>query len=254
MSDARVSFGGVKAIDGVTLRIDEGKLYGLVGPNGSGKSTVLAVVSRLLNLDSGSLFYYGEDCTRWSADAVARAGLRRTFQSVRLLPRLTVLQNVMIGADISYGRKNGKGPRSLLAFARPAARERMLRERAAEALDRVGLADVADEHPSVLSYGNQRRVEIARALIATPKLLLLDEPTAGMNRQERVAIGALLLDLKSQGVTQIFVEHDVKMISEICTDMYVLNRGRLIASGTPRACIELPEVQAAYLGRRHAAI
>lgn len=247
--DAAVSLGGVRALDGVSLTVEQGGLYGLAGPNGSGKSTLLAAMSRLLTLTSGLILIAGQETSHRSPAQVARLGVARTFQTVRLIPDLSVIENVMLGADASvYGTSF---LRQWLAPWRTRGRERAARARADAALDRLYLTGVRKELPLSLSYGMQRKVEIARALAAEPSLLLLDEPTAGMNRQERDEIGLLLTRLRDEGVTQLLVEHDVKMMVEICDHLYVLNSGHLIASGSPAACIREPQVQEAYLGKGH---
>jgi branched-chain amino acid transport system ATP-binding protein len=247
--DAAVSLGGVRALDGVSLAVEQGRLYGLAGPNGSGKSTLLAAISRLLTLTSGSILISGQETSRRSPAQVARMGVARTFQTVRLIPNLSVMENVMLGADSSiYGTSFLL---NWLAPWRSRVRERAVRARAEVALERLHLTDVRKEPPLSLSYGMQRKVEIARALVAEPSLLLLDEPTAGMNRQERDEIGRLLTRMRDEGVTQLLVEHDVRMMVEICDHLYVLDAGRLIASGPPAACVREPKVREAYLGKGH---
>lgn len=252
LRDVAVNLGGVKAVDGVSLTVERGRLYGLAGPNGSGKSTLLALISRLLDLTSGQILINGLDVGGRTPVEVARLGLARTFQTVRLLDEFTVLENVMLGGDQPV-----YGPGLLKAWLLPRwsrGREAVVRERAMEALDRLGLVDVRNERPLNLPYGTQRKVEIARTLAAQPNLILLDEPTAGMNRAERDEIGELLLQLRDEGVTQVLVEHDLRMMVDVCSDLYVLESGRLIGSGPPAACIREPQVVEAYLGKRgHAA-
>lgn len=245
--DAAVNLGGVKALDGVSLAVHDRKLYGLAGPNGSGKSTLLAAVSRLLDLTSGAILVGGRDLVRFTPPQVARMGIARTFQTVRLMPGFSVLENTMFGADQSvYGSSFAK---QWLMPWWTRQREVEVRARAEAALDRLHLMDVRHRAPLTLSYGTQRKVEIARALAAEPNLLLLDEPTAGMNRQERDEIGELLTRLRDEGVTQILVEHDVKMMVQICDHLFVLDSGHLIASGRPAATIREPQVVEAYLGK-----
>lgn len=248
LEDVRVRFGGVKAVDGITLQVEKGGLYGLVGPNGSGKSTLLGVVSRLTRLTSGRMTFDGTDFTRISASATARMGLSRTFQTVRLVPTLSVLENVMVGADARYfGTSIG---RSWCMPWRSRGAEREVRLLAEQALQRLNLTAVRDQRPTILSYGTQRRVEIARALVSSPTLLLLDEPTAGMTLEERANIAEVLLQLQSDGLTQILVDHDVDLMVDVSDHLYVMNFGKLIAQGRPVEVVQDPNVQEAYLGRR----
>ncbi|GGM20707.1 ABC transporter ATP-binding protein [Dactylosporangium sucinum] len=245
--EAAVNLGGVKALDGVSLTVHDGRLYGLAGPNGSGKSTLLAAISRLLDLTSGNILIGGADVMRRSPFQVAQLGLARTFQTVRLMPQFSVLENAMFGADQAVFGSSFVKQWLMPWWTR--GREAQVRARAEAALDRLHLMDLRDELPLNLSYGTQRKVEIARALAAEPHLLLLDEPTAGMNRAERDEIGELLLRLRHEGVTQILVEHDLKMMVDICDHLYVLDSGHRIASGRPAEVIREPQVVEAYLGR-----
>ncbi|MGI5242257.1 ABC transporter ATP-binding protein [Dactylosporangium sp. CA-139066] len=248
-----VHFGGTKAVHEVDLEFEAGRLYGLIGPNGSGKSTLLGAMSRLTRLTAGALVFRGDAYTHLTPEAVARLGVRRTFQTVRLLPEMTVLDNVKLGAD---ARLAGRSiARNWLFPAHTARVEKQGARAAAEAIERLGLTAVAREFPLNLSYGTQRRVEIARALAAQPSVLMLDEPTAGMTREERDEVGSLLRELSADGLTQILVEHDVPLITRVCDHLYVMNAGQLIASGDdPAAVVQRPEVQEAYLGRRAHAV
>jgi branched-chain amino acid transport system ATP-binding protein len=248
VDDLRVHFGGVKAVDGVSFKLEAGTLYGVVGPNGSGKSTLLAALSRLTEPTAGTMRIRGEDYHRVSASRTARMGIGRTFQTVRLLKGLSVLENVMLGAD---ARCFGTSILPVwVAPWRTCRCEAKARGAAQEAIDRMKLSGLEDRNPTLLSYGTQRRVEIARALAAQPELLLLDEPTAGMNRQERDEIGETLQDLRDHGLTQILVEHDLQMITDVCQHIWVMNFGRVIAEGEPGDVVQLPEVQEAYLGKK----
>jgi branched-chain amino acid transport system ATP-binding protein len=245
LQEAKVHFGGVKAVDGVTLKIDEGHLHGVVGPNGSGKTTLVNAMTRLTNLTGGTVEFLGEDVTHAYPHEVYRGGLARTFQGIRLLSGLTVRENVALGADektravkMSFRRRPGRSP-SL--------------EAADEALARLDLEHVADVSPSALPYGTQRRVEIARALAGRPQLLLLDEPVAGMSSAERQEIADVLRLLRSEGLTLLLIEHDLAMVLALSDHLFVMNFGKLIAEGDPQKTAALPQVQEAYLGHKHVA-
>jgi branched-chain amino acid transport system ATP-binding protein len=235
--DVKVHFGGVKAVDGISLTLERGTIYGIIGPNGSGKSTLVGALTRLTRLSAGRLSFEGADYHRSSPARVARMGIARTFQTVRLLRDLTVRENVRLGAD-----RSTRGTQSRLA-----------QQRADEALERVGLSDQARRYPDELSYGTQRRVEIARALAGQPRLLLLDEPTAGMNQAERAEISALMIDLRGDGLCQLLVEHDVQMMLDTCDHVFAMSSGRLITQGTPHEVVQHEEVRVAYLGTRWSA-
>jgi ABC-type branched-subunit amino acid transport system ATPase component len=246
--DAKVHFGGVKAVDGVNLELKSGTLYGLVGPNGSGKSTLLGALSRMTDLTEGTLTFSGEEYQSHSAARTARMGIGRTFQAVRLLPELSVLENVMLGGD---ARLYGCGiVANWLMPWRTRACERNCRQAAQSAIERLDLGGFEKRKAGMLPYGVQRRVEIARALAGEPTLLLFDEPTAGMNREERDEIGQVMRDLRGEGLTQILVEHDMQMITEVCDYVHVMNFGKVIAEGDPSVVVSNPLVQEAYLGKR----
>lgn len=244
-----VRFGGVVAVDKVSMTIEPNRLYGLIGPNGSGKSTLLGAISRLTKTTEGSMHFRGKDYTSIAAFEVSRMGIARTFQTVRLLPSLSVIDNVMLGADYKYF---GSGVfKSWLLPRWSAAREREAYAAAEKALARLDIEAYTQMKPDVLPYGIQRRVEIARALVSEPDLLLLDEPTAGMTKTERDEIGALLQRLSQEGLTQILVDHDVELVVDICNEVYVMNSGRIMAHGEPAQVVRRADVQEAYLGKRH---
>lgn len=246
MQEVAVHFGGVRAVDGLTASVAPGELLGLIGPNGSGKSTLLGAVSRLTPLTSGVLTLEGTRYDHITAAATATMGIARTFQTVRLLPRLNVVENVMVGAFRSYERSLDAQGTS--RWRRGPRREEKLRKIALAALSRVGLADLGDTHPDALPYGLQRKVEIARALAAEPKVLLLDEPTAGMSHRERDEIAGLISQLNSEGLAQILVEHDIAMMVSVCPRLVVMSQGRLIAEGPADVVVRQKNVQEAYLG------
>ena len=234
--DVAVHFGGVKAVDGLTFGLPEGKITGILGPNGSGKSTLVGAITRHVPLTRGTLRFLGEDYARDLPHSVPHRGIARTFQTVRILEERNVLENVLLGTD-----SMAKGGR---------AERKRAHERAEQAMVRTGCDHLAKERPDELSYGNRRRVEIARAIVMEPKLLLLDEPTAGMGRAEKEEVSALMLSLKEEGLTQLIVEHDVQMMVETCDRLLAMNFGKLIVEGDPREVVRHPAVQEAYLGKQ----
>lgn len=235
--DVAIHFGGVKAVDGVTLELGGSRIFGLLGPNGSGKSTILAGITRLVDLKSGTLAFDGDDYTKSPSHTLARRGMARTFQTVRLLADLTVEQNILLGADVD---RAGTSRRSS---------EAARKERVQRAVERTGLQHFVKWRPAELSYGVQRRVEIARAIVQEPRVLLLDEPVAGMNKGEKAEIAELLASLRSEGLTQLLVEHDVQMMVDTCDYLYAMNFGKLIAQGLPREVVKTAAVQEAYMGK-----
>jgi ABC-type branched-subunit amino acid transport system ATPase component len=230
-----IHFGGVKAVDGIDLALRPGSLAGILGPNGSGKTTLLAAITRLTPLTAGELFLDGTSYTRLPPHQLARRGVARTFQTVRLLATWTVYDNLALATGRQLSKMKGS------------RRER--RAALDQAVERVGVGAVLNRYPHELSYGTQRRVEIARAIVTNPRVLLLDEPTAGMNEQERGEIRALLGALRDGGLAQLLIEHDVQMMVDICDYLYAMNFGRLIAAGIPQEVIRNAQVREAYLGR-----
>jgi branched-chain amino acid transport system ATP-binding protein len=233
IDDVAVHFGGVKAVDGVSMALNPGLIYGIIGANGSGKSTLFGAISRFVPLVRGSLRFEGRPFERERPYKVPHLGIARSFQTVRLLDDRTVRDNIRLGHDAV-----GSGSR------------KEIEQRVDDVIARLALDDVAALYPSELSYGIQRRVEIARAIVTNPRLLLLDEPTAGMNGPERDDVSALMLALKKEGLTQFLVEHDVEMMLQTCDYIFAMNMGRLIAEGEPREVIENDAVRDSYLGRQ----
>jgi branched-chain amino acid transport system ATP-binding protein len=246
VDDVHVAFGGVKAVDGASLAVARGTLLGLIGPNGSGKSTLLGGISRMTEITSGRLFMDGEEYTRVPAHRANAMGISRTFQTVRLLSTMTVLQNVMVGAATRTVQGSAVGMWLLVPRSRRADRE--ARAAAENALERVGMQDFRGSFPQDLPYGRQRKVEIARALASDPKMLLLDEPTAGMSHSERNEVGDVMMELNAAGLTQLLVEHDLAMIHRVCSHAVAINFGRIIAEGSPHEVANDPQVREAYMG------
>ena len=239
-------FGGVHAVDGVNLVVREGQLYGLIGPNGAGKTTLLDIISGFQPVTSGEILYLGQPATRWPPHRLAATGVARTFQTVRLFRAMTALENVLVGMH-SRRRSDTIGQVLVLPALRRAQASRVEEGRAL--LQRVGLSDTADRIAGELSYGDQRRLEIARALALRPKLLLLDEPAAGANPKEGGRLQALLVELNAEGLTMVLVEHHLRLVMETCSDIAVLDFGVKIADGKPQEVVKQREVIEAYLGK-----
>lgn len=240
------NFGGVAAVSEMSLAVRPGTVAGLMGPNGAGKTTLINLITGLLAADSGSIRLAGSEIRGLPAHEIAAHGIARTYQNVRLFSGMTVLEQVMAGCYIRRGTTLWA---SFLGLPRARAQQKAVESHARELLERVHMGHRAGVLAETLSYGEQRRVEIARALGTGPKLLLLDEPTAGMNAQESTEIGDLTHQLRDGGLTVLMVEHNVRLVKEYCDQVTVMNFGRLLARGTPQECVEHPEVQAAYFGK-----
>lgn len=240
-------FGGLQAVGDFSFDVAPRSIFGLLGPNGAGKTTVLNLISGLLPLDEGTISVYGDEIQGRPAYQVARAGVARTYQNVRLFPALTVLETVMTGF---YQHRTATLWQSIACTPGERRERREVAERARELLHRVGVTAPPERLAEALPYGEQRRVEVARALATDPKVLLLDEPTAGMNSLESEALGNLLYELRDHGIALVLIEHNVKLVLNFCSDAAVMNFGELIAHGDPRSCVENPDVQAAYFGKR----
>jgi branched-chain amino acid transport system permease protein len=239
------AFGGVRAVDDVSFSLEKGEVHGLIGPNGAGKTTLLNLVSGLLQPTGGRIELDGARIDRLPAHRIAGLGIARTYQNIRLFGGLSAAGNVVVGQHLR--RRAPLVPRLLFL---PSARqeERAAWGSAREGLARVGLRERADDNAASLSYGEQRRVEIARALASGPRVLLLDEPTAGMNPGEAGAVARLVREVAREGRAVLLIEHNVRLVMELCDRITVLNFGRVIARGTPAEVGRDPAVIAAYLG------
>ena len=240
-----ISFGGVRAIDGVSLSIASGQVFSIIGPNGSGKTTLFNLVSGLYTPHAGSIKLAGETVTHLAPDQLARRGLSRTFQNLQVFVRMSVLENVMVGRH----RHECTGILAdLLHWPTVPRQNETTRAAALVALDRVGLADSANRAAGSLAYGALKRLEIARALASEPKVLLLDEPAAGCNPVETEDIDRLIRSLAVDGITVVLVEHDMRLVMNISDRVHVLQSGKTLTEGTPEEVRSNPAVVEAYLG------
>jgi branched-chain amino acid transport system ATP-binding protein len=240
------SFGGVHAIRDVTYTVKTGTLTALIGPNGAGKSTLFNLLTNLYIADSGKITFFGQDLAGLRSDKIARLGLIRTFQTARCFAGMSVLENVLAGAHIGSQAKLWQQALWLPAAARD---ERAIRSRAEELLAVLGLADYRNEAGISLPLGLQKLLEIARALMARPKVLLLDEPAAGLNDAETFRLAELLVSINAAGLTIVVVEHNMSLVMSIAQHIVVLDAGRVIAEGTPAEVQRNERVIEAYVGR-----
>ena len=239
------AFGGLIAVDQVSFTVEPGQIVGLIGPNGAGKTTVINLISGLLPPTAGQILFRGSRIDGLPAHRVTTRGLARTYQNIRLFGGMTCLENVLVGM---HTRTHAGYWQRLLFLPQVAREEAAARVRARALLDRVGLGPLAEAPAAGLAYGNQRRLELARALATEPALLLLDEPAAGMNPAEREALETLLRALTAEGLTILLIEHDMPLVMRVCDRVAVLNFGQLIAAGPPAAVSRDPAVIEAYLG------
>ncbi len=248
--DVAISFGGVTAVDGVGFTAEPGRVLSIIGPNGAGKTTLFNIVSGLYVPDRGRVRLAGEDVTAHPPHVLAAKGLSRSFQNLQIFARMTAVENVMVGRHL---RERCRLLPDLLRLPSVLRQNRETRERALELLAFVGLAERADAPAGALPYGMLKRLEIARALAAEPKVLLLDEPAAGCNAVETEEIDRFVRQVADRGVAVVLVEHDMKLVMKISDRILVLERGKPLVEGTPHEVRNDPRVLEAYLGRHGAA-
>jgi len=240
------SFGGLQALKEVTLSVLANQIVGLIGPNGAGKTTLINNISGLDHPSSGTIRFNGTDIHQLAPHEIAQRGIARTYQNIRLFTDMTALENLLVS---QHYRGHALIWDSLIFSKRYKDEERHFREKAEHLLKRFQLEGVANHRAGSLPYGDQRRLEMARALATQPNLLLLDEPAAGMNPVETRLLGEKIIELKAEGVTVLVIEHDMSLIHQVCDFIFVLNFGQIIAHGTPNEIKQNPAVIEAYLGR-----
>lgn len=248
------AYGGVVAVNKVNFSVEAGLITGLIGPNGAGKTTLFNNMTGLDNPTSGKVFFNNKDITSYPAHKICRMGIARTFQNIRLFKDLSVVENVMIGRHFKTGKSETKGRfvNALKSYVYLKREEQEIYEKADSWLDFFEMGQFKNELARNLPYGKQRELEIARALATEPKLLFLDEPAAGMNPQETEHLMSIIRKVRDLGITVVLIEHDMKLVMNICDTITVLNYGQKLAEGTPREIKHNPSVIEAYLGKEEA--
>lgn len=249
ITDLSKHFGGVKAINNFNLSLTQGKIYGLIGPNGAGKTTIFNVITGIYAPTAGNVNFLGKELSGEKPHIIARAGIGRTFQNIRLFSNLSAMSNVILASnqDITYNMFE-----SFLRVPKYRKEEKLLMEKAMMLLETVGIQDLANQKAGSLPYGHQRKLEIARALALNPKLLLLDEPAAGMNDEESMELVEFIKNIKEKfNLTVLMIEHHMDVVTELCDECTVLNFGETIAAGTPSEVKRDQLVIEAYLGEEN---
>jgi len=246
IDNVTMQFGGVTAIDSLNFEVKKGSIYGLIGPNGAGKTTIFNIITGNLKPTKGYVLFEDKDITGTKPNQVVYKGIARTFQNIRLFKSMSVIENILIGFD---AQANYSYFEAILRLPRYFKREKEIKAKAYELLEIFGISEFADTNATALSYGNQRKVEIARALATNPKLLLLDEPAAGMNPNETAELSRIIHKIKKDfNLTILLIEHDMKFVNAMCDKLTVLDYGEKIFEGKPADAIVDKRVVSAYLG------
>lgn len=250
VQNASKTFGGLRAVQNVSLRVMPGEIVSLIGPNGAGKTTLFNLISGIVSLNAGQVVIDGVDAATLGKSGFAAAGIGRTFQNLALFKHGTVVENLLVGRHIHF---RSSVLETFLFWGRPREEEIKARRKVEEIIDFLEIEELRDKPVSALSYGQQKRVELGRALACEPKILLLDEIVAGMNREEKEDLSRFTLDIRDQfGIPVLMIEHDMQVVMDISDRVYVLNFGCLIAEGAPHEVSTHPEVMKAYLGEEGA--